>query len=117
MPTVRIRDTAGQQAPETVETTTEEVELVAPAAGPEPAPESTASPAEAGFSAKQTEAIERLRRLGSRRVKLRAELEAVDRELLGDAILAAVKVGVPKHMIVREAKVARQTVYNVIERA
>lgn len=69
-----------------------------------------------GFSAEQTAALQRLRRLGRRRAVVRAELEKLEEELLGEAILEAFKLGIPKRVIAKESQVVRQTVYNVIER-
>jgi hypothetical protein len=124
MPTVRVTDTAGQDFNEEPVVDDDEPIVRTPA---EPAREAAeamtalvepaASTPGPGFSSEQTAAIERLRRLGKRRMALRRELEGVERELLGDAIIGAFKLGVPKRVIARESLVVRQTVYNVIERA
>lgn len=62
-----------------------------------------------------TAAIVKLTALGRRRKRLVDGLAAVDAEML-QAIRAADAVGVPKLRIAQEAGVARQTVYNVLNR-
>lgn len=127
MPTQRVHDTAGQieqdvpvvepEPVEPAETTAAKplAELVQePASAPEP--ESSASDGNAGFSTAQVAALERLRSLGARRASVKAELEAIERELLGDAIPSSFKLGLPKRLIAKESGVVRQTVYNVLAR-
>lgn len=123
MPTRRVTDTAGQieqdlavvepvgEPAHNQEKTHEEV-VARASAKPE-----AASDGDAGFSDKQAAALQRLRRLGSRRATVRAELERLEAELLGEAIIEAFRLGIPKRVIARESQVVRQTVYNVLERA
>ena len=122
MPTHRIHDTAGEmtlEEPIVLDAGVADLVELEPQVDLEskPEPEQPASAAELGFSGEQKNAIERLRALGSTRVRLRNQLEDVERELLGDAIVQAFRAGIPKLVISREAAVTRQTVYNVIERA